>query len=151
VKECLVDEVRTCGAPGRDRVVCYRLMLSAFGLDSALVLSRSSVGLRSRLSPPPDEEVRDGHDPGGADDRHPRSPHPLRASDLACWPPLQIDERHKLEDEFGNCRDDQQPAVAPAEITPLRLGGHAILRMHGKIPMVAPYIGWHLSLLAVLH
>src|SRR5215216_4205106 len=126
-------------------------MLSAFGLDSALVLSRRSVGLRSRRSPPPDEEVRDGHDPGGADDRHHRGPRPLWASDLACWPPLQIDERRKLEDAFGNGRDGQQPAGAPAEIAPLRLGGHAILRMHGKISMVAPYIGWHPSLLAILH
>jgi hypothetical protein len=85
-----------------------------------------SVELRSRLSPP-EEEVRDGHDPGGAYDRHHHGPHPLRASDLACWPPLQIDERRKLEDAFGNCRDGQQPAGAPAEIAPLPLGGHAIL------------------------
>jgi hypothetical protein len=135
--------------PRRHRAGTGRLLspgVTASGPDHAHVPSRRSVGLRSRLSPP-EQEVRDGHHPGGADDRHHHGPHPLRASDLACWPPLQIDERRKLEDAFGNCRDGQQPAGAPTEIAPLPPGGHAILRMHGKIPMVAPYIGWHPSLL----
>jgi hypothetical protein len=113
---------------------------SASGPDPASVRSRGSVRLRSRLSPP-EEEVRDGHDPGGADDRHHRGPRPLRASDLACWPPLQVDQRRKLEDAFGNCRDGEQPAGALAEVTPLPPGGHAIPHTHGMIPMVAPYLG----------
>jgi len=35
----------------------------------------------------------------------------------------------------------QQSAGVRAEIAPLPPGGHAILRVHSKIPLVAPYIG----------
>src|SRR5215217_819860 len=89
--------------------------------------SRSSAGLRSRLSSP-EEEVRDGHDPGGADNRHHRGPHPFRAPDLAGWPPLEVDERRNLEDAFGNGRDGEQSAGALAEIAPLSSGDHDTLR-----------------------
>jgi hypothetical protein len=88
--------------------------------DRAHLLPGTSVELRSRL-PPPDDEVGDWHDPGGADDGHRRGPQPLGSSDLAGWPPLDVDERRQLEDAFDNCRDAEQSAGARAELAPLFL------------------------------
>src|SRR5829696_986260 len=96
------------------------------------MLLPSSVDQRSRL-PPPKDEVRNRHHPRGAYNRHHRSPQPLRASNLACWPTLEVDERRNLEDAFGNRRANQQPASALAEIAPLLSRGHDI-PPHGKDP-----------------
>jgi hypothetical protein len=140
-KECQVNEgTRPRRAPGGNRLGLSP-GVSTFAPDPAYVLSRGSVRLRSR-PPPPEDEVGNWYDTGGADHHHHRRPHPPRASDLACWPPLEVDQRRKLEHAFGNCRDGDQPAGALAEVVPLSSGGHAILRIpRQRSRWPAPYIG----------
>ena len=104
--------------------------------DAARRSSRSVQGsdqtLGSRLAPP-ENEVGDWHDASGADNGQHRGPQPLRASDLAGWPPLEVDERRQLEDAFGNGRDGEQSAGGLTEIAPLSSGDHDIL-VHGRDP-----------------
>lgn len=77
---------------------------------------------------PPEDEVGDWCAPERVDDHHHRGPYPLRAPDLAGWPALDVDERRRFEDAFGNsCRHDQSTA-ARAEIAPLS-SGHDTLRV----------------------
>jgi hypothetical protein len=135
-------QVRGCGSAPGSRLGSCHLVRSAAAPDPALVLSRRSIVLRSRL-PPPEDEVRDWHDPGGADHRHHRRPKPLRASNLTCRPPLEVDERRKLEEAFGDRRDREQPACALAQIAPLSSGGHAILRTRQDPDGVHPTSVWH--------
>src|SRR6266516_4288187 len=91
----------------------------------------------SRLGPwlpsPPEDEVGDWCAPERVDDHHYRGPYPLRAPDLAGWPALDVDERRRFEDAFGNsCRHDQSTA-ARAEIAPLSCG-HDTLRVRVWAP-----------------
>src|SRR5215471_142577 len=85
-----------------------------------------SAGLR-RSAPPPEDEVRDRHDPGRIGQRDHRGPHPLWAPDLARWPTLDVDKSRSLEETVDNCRDDDQPAGALAEVAPLSIGCHDVL------------------------
>src|SRR6266851_5389502 len=67
----------------------------------------------------------------GVDEHHHGDPYPLRASDLACWPTLDVDECRCLEAAFGNRGDSDQPTAALTEIAPLS-AGHDILRVNGR-------------------
>jgi hypothetical protein len=102
-------------------------LLGHWGTSPGLNLPCKSAGLRWR-APPPEEEVRDRHDPGGIDQRYHRGPQPLGAPDLVRRPALDVDESRPLEDAVGHRRDDDQLAGTLAEVAPLALGCHDILR-----------------------
>jgi len=106
------------------RAVCY---MAGLPLDANVATMPVLAG-SSRVPPPPEHEVGDWQDPGGADDGHDRGPEPLWPSDLACRPALDVDQGGNLQDAFGNCRGDEQSAGALAEIAPLSSGSHGILR-----------------------
>jgi alkanesulfonate monooxygenase SsuD/methylene tetrahydromethanopterin reductase-like flavin-dependent oxidoreductase (luciferase family) len=72
---------------------------------------------RDPLAPPPEEEVRERHDPRGVDEQA-REPGPLRAPDLVGWTALDVDGRRRLEAGLGHPGHDDHLAGAGAEITP---------------------------------
>src|SRR5262249_2960524 len=59
-------------------------------------------------------------------------------------PALEVDDHRRLEDGLGNCRGNDQPAAAVAEVTPP--SGHDILRTQTSTLMApVPYIAGHSS------
>jgi hypothetical protein len=86
--------------------------------------------VRSGLSPSPEDEVRHRHESCGVDHCHCCGPHRFPASDLACRAPLDVDECRHPEGAVNNCRSDQQPAGAFAEIAPPF--GHDSLRVDDR-------------------